>query len=278
MNKKFTILKVLSNNVVISQLDNDLYVLTGKGIGFGRKKGDIVVDDGIIEQKFIAIREDEKENYKKVLQNVSSDVVAVTEEIITLAEKRLGEELDFHVHIGLADHIDFSIKRIKEGIDIVNPFIYEIQTMYPVEFSIAEDAIDLINKMLKVKLPDSEAGFITLHIYSARVNQQVTDSLKYTRIVKEIVDFIQGKLNITIKEKSLEYARLMSHLRYALDRIDNGKVIKNVLLPAVKRQFKEEYKLSKEICKLISEKLEKPVPDDEVGYIAVHLGRLRSNT
>jgi transcriptional antiterminator len=96
-------------------------------------------------------------------------------------------------------------------------------------------------------------------------------------MVKEIVDFIQNELDISINGRSQEYARLISHLRYALYRIDEGKSFENVLLSSVKRQMKAEYKIAEKICKFIGEKLGKPVPKDEMGYIAVHIGRLKNN-
>jgi transcriptional antiterminator len=275
MNEQYVVSKVLSNNVVISERENKFYIFTGKGIGFGKQKGNII-DNSSIEQKFVAVDKEEKENYRKILQNVDKEIVAVTGEIISQASQKLNENLDFRVHVTLSDHIDFAIKRINEGIDIQNPFLFEIQIMYPAEYSIAQSGIELLDKRLNIRLPESEIGFIALHIYSARVNQSVAESLKYTSTVKEIIDFIQNELCISIKDKSNEYARLISHLRYALYRIDNGKVFKNILLPSVKKQLEDEFKISKKVCKLIQEKLGKPVPKDEIGYIAVHLGRLKN--
>ncbi|WDC85765.1 PRD domain-containing protein [Caloramator sp. mosi_1] len=63
-----------------------------------------------------------------------------------LAREKLGVELNPHIHIGLTDHINFAITRLREGINIVNPFEMEIKTMYPTEYSIAEEAIELIKK------------------------------------------------------------------------------------------------------------------------------------
>ncbi|KAJ53439.1 transcriptional antiterminator [Clostridium tetanomorphum] len=274
MTKEYVVIKMLSNNVVVTQKDDNYFVLLGKGIGFGKKKGDIISEGQNIEHKFIQINDKEKHNYENVLKNIDEEVLALTEEIIALASEKLGEELNSHIHVALADHINFAIKRIKEGIDIVNPFLYEIRTLYPIEYSIAEQTIKLVKDKLGIELPESEVGFITLHIYSARVNTDVSDSLKWTRIVKEVVDYISKRLNITLNEKSLEYSRLISHLRYAIYRIEQGKNLENMFLPSVKKQLKKEFEFSREVCDFISKKLNKKVPEDEVGYIAVHIHRL----
>lgn len=277
MDKEFVVSKVLSNNVVICEKEGKLYVLTGKGIGFGKSKGDIIKNENSIEKKFVAIDDEDKEDYFKILQNTEKSILAVAEEIIYMASQKLKEPLNSHIHVGLVDHINFAIRRVSEGIDIVNPFLVEIQTLYPIEYSIAEECIHLIEDRIGVKLPESEIGFIALHIYSARVNQSVSDSLKYTKLVKEIISFIQKDLDISINEKSLEYARLISHLRYALQRVDRGKTFENFLSPNLEKRLKKEFKVSKKVCTYIEKRLGKPVPDTEIGYIAIHIARLNDS-
>jgi len=277
MDIDYKVLKSLSSNVVVSEKDNNVYVLLGKGIGFGKKPGELITKGSNIEQKFIKIDDSEKANYVEIVKNVEAKILAVTEEIISLAEDILDEKLTSRIHIGLADHISFAMKRMEIGIDIINPFLNEIQTLYPNEYSIAVKGSKLIKEKLNVLFPESEIGFITLHIHSARVNEEVSQSLKYTRIVKEVMEYIQKILGIKTNQKSMEYARLVSHLRYALDRIENDKVLKNVMLEFVKTQMSEEFEISKKVCKFISEKLSREVCEDEVGYISMHIHRLKQS-
>lgn len=277
MNINYKVLKSLSSNVVVSEKDNNVYVLLGKGIGFGKKPGEFITKGSNIEQKFIKIDDNEKDNYVEIVKNVEGKILAVTEEIISLAEDTLGEELTSRIHIGLADHISFAMKRIEGGTDIINPFLNEIQTLYANEYSIAEKGSKLIKEKLNVDFTESEIGFITLHIHSARVNEEVSQSLKYTRIVKEVMEYIQEILGIKANQKSMEYARLVSHLRYALDRIENDKVLKNVMLESIKTQMSEEFEISKKVCKFISKELSKEVCQDEVGYISMHIYRLKQS-
>jgi len=277
MDINYKVLKSLSSNVVVSEKDDNVYVLFGKGIGFGKKPGEFVTKESNIEQKFIKIDDSEKNNYVEILNKIEGQILAVAEEIISLAEDTLGEKLNSHIHIGLSDHISFAMKRAEIGIDIVNPFLNEIQTLYPNEYSIAEIGTVLIKEKLKVTLPESEIGFITLHIHSARFNGEVSQSLKYTIIVKDVINYIQGILGIRTNEKSMEYARLASHLRYALDRIEKDKVLKNVMLESIKTTMSEEFEISKKVCEFISKKLSKEVCEDEIGYISMHIHRLKQS-
>ena len=278
MDINYKVLKSLSNNVVVSEKDSNIYVLFGKGIGFNKKPGELITKENDIEQKFIKIDHSQKESYVEILKNVEGEVLAVSEEIISLAEDILQEKLTSNIHVGLGDHISFAMKRMELGIDIVNPFLNEIQTLYPSEYSIAEKGTKIIKEKLKVTFPESEIGFITLHIHSARVNLEVSQSLKYTIIVKEVMEYIEGILGIKINQKSMEYARLVSHLRYALDRIEKDKVLKNVMLESVKSTMSEEFEISKKICEFISEKLSKEVCEDEASYISIHIHRLKQSS
>ena len=126
-------------------------------------------------------------------------------------------------------------------------------------------------------MPESEIGFITLHIHSARINEEVSQSLRYTRLVKEVMEYIQEILGIKNNQKSMEYASLVSHLRNALDRIENDNVLKNVMLESVKTVMSEEFEISKKVCEFISERLSKEVCEDEVGYITMHIHRLKQS-
>jgi len=277
MDIDYKVLKSLSNNVVVSVKDDNVYVLFGKGIGFGKKPGEFITKESNIDQKFIKIDGSEKDNYVKIMNNIEGEILAVAEEIISLAEDILGEKLNSHIHIGLSDHISFAMKRVETGIDIVNPFLNEIQTLYPNEYMIAEKGTMIIKEKFNISLPVSEIGFITLHIRSARVNEEVAQSLKYTRIIKEVIDYVQEILAIKKNEKLVEYARLVSHLRYALDRIENDKIPKNVMLESIKTSMSEEFEISREVCEFISQKLLKEVCEDEVGYISMHIYRLRQS-
>ena len=91
------------------------------------------------------------------------------------------------------------------------------------------------------------------------------------------MEYIQEILGINTNQKSMEYARLVSHLRYALDRIENGKVLKNIMLESVKTTMSEEFEISKKVCKFISQKLSKEVCEDEIGYISLHIYRLKQS-
>ena len=119
-----------------------------------------------IEKSFLSFDEN-KNKYDQLVKEVNRKVIGVSEEIIAIAEMEFGM-LNSNIHVALADHIGFAIDRIKMGLDISNPFIYEIQALYPNEYQVARKAQELIKDRLGIVISESEIGFIALHIHSAR--------------------------------------------------------------------------------------------------------------
>ena len=114
-------------------------------------------------------------------------------------------------------------------------------------------------------------------LFRSRGNEEVEQSLKYTKIIKEVIDYVEEIIGTKKNHKLVEYARLVSHLRYALERIENDKIPKNIMLQSIKISMSEEFEISKKVCEFISQKLSKKVCEDEVGYISMHIYRLRQS-
>lgn len=275
--KEYIVSKILNNNVILASdfITEEELILVGNGIGFGLKKGERVkIRNADIVKSFIAYNEDTKKQYLQLINEMDAATMGVSEEIITLAEKELGD-LNNHIHIALTDHIAFSIERLKSGFDIENPFLHEIQILYSEEFEIALKGKQIIKDRLKVNISDSEVGFIALHIYSARQDKKIIETMQDTRLLKNIIQLIQDDLNITIDNKDLIYSRLINHLKIAIRRAEENKYIENPLLNNIKLQLPQSYELSKKIGKYIEQQKYLIVREDELGYLALHIERIK---
>lgn len=269
----YVITKVLNNNVVIAKKNREEFVLVGKAIGFDTGKGKKVTEDRI-ETVFIR-QGNEKNNFDRVLQNIDSDIIGVSEEIISLCERELKSKLNEAIHISLPDHINFAFLRIKKGVKIENPFLNELKVLYPKEYKLSEKAIYMINSRFVTKLPEDEIGFICMHIKAGINKEKVSDALAYTKKIGEIMDLISKLLKKDIDKSSLEYMRTLTHLNFVIDRIINKKTVRNYLLDSIKKELYNEYDLAIKIAMKIENLFSVKVPEDEIGFIALHLERLR---
>ncbi|TCP28912.1 transcriptional regulatory protein LevR [Scopulibacillus darangshiensis] len=93
---------------------------------------------------------------------IDPPVAKITEEIIRYAESKLNGFLSKKVYLGMALHIQTSLKRIESGKTIFNPQLNKVRKAYKREFSLALDCIKMIEEKLLVDLPIDEAGFLTM--------------------------------------------------------------------------------------------------------------------
>ncbi|MGD8192513.1 glucose PTS transporter transcription antiterminator GlcT [Brevibacillus ginsengisoli] len=273
----YKIERAFNNNVVLakeSRTDVEI-ILLGKGVGFGAKPGDqLEADDHRIEKKFRLENESHIQQYRHLINQVDESIIGLSEEIIAMVAKDLSPNLNEHVHVALPDHIQFAIQRLQNGMEITNPFLYEIQTLYPKEFALAQKASRMIEERFSVTIPESETGFLSLHIHAAASAYPVSKTVKVTNLIKELVERVEKQVGTPIEKESMDYVRLITHLRFAVERIRQGKAVVNPLLDRIKEISGSSYKLAESLAKLIAERLEVDVPEDEVGYIAMHLHRL----
>ena len=274
-NNTYKIIRVLNNNVVLAKnLSNKAEaVLVGKGIGFGTKSGqEKRIPQEAIEKSFITYDEKLKRDYMELVEQMDETILSMCTEIIIMAERRLGE-LNSRLHIVLTDHIGFALERIKAGMEIYNPFLHEIQNLYEEEYQVGLIAQEIIEKETGIKVVEDEVGFIALHLNAARQHKDVKDTLKSTRLIKDLVTIIEVNLNYKV-DSDLTYSRLIHHLRGSIERVEKGQSVKNPLLETLRKEFKDSFKIAGKVKVKIEDELDVIVPDDELGYMAIHIDRI----
>jgi transcriptional antiterminator len=270
--------KTLNNNVLIAQ--HDAYgevVLIGKGIGFNRKSGDPIQND-IAEKMFVLKGEKEQEQYKNLLPFLDEDISNVIISAIELIRERTNSFLNEHIHIALTDHILFAINRLMRGMEIRNPFLVETRTLYPFEYEIAREVVGMINDMTDVNLPEGEVGFIALHIHSAMMNKDLSQVNQHSQLISRLTSMIEQQLDVTINKESVDYMRLVRHIRYTIERVLREERVEEPekIAKLLKEEYPLCYNLSWKLIKMMQQTLRKPVYDAEAVYLTMHLQRIQN--
>ncbi|NSQ45612.1 PRD domain-containing protein [Enterococcus faecalis] len=270
--------KVLIQNAVLVLDEGQEKVAVGKGVGFNKTKND-VLSRQLVERMFVM----EPEGLKKLqvlLSQIEDKYFLASEEIIQHAETVLGEKLNEHINIGLSDHIAFAAENIQNNIIVRNKLLSEIEILYSEEFAIAQWAVEYLTQTLEIPFSYDEAGYIAIHIHSARSGR--TDNSKSIRevtIVSEIIHLIEQELAIDIHDdkNSLSYSRLVNHLRLFIHRFQQNQyaVLDEEILEVVKKKYAESYEISKKVQVLLMRNFHYQVPNEELGYLSIHIERLR---
>ncbi|WP_242863900.1 PRD domain-containing protein [Clostridium tepidiprofundi] len=274
--EEYRIVKILSNNVILVEHRGTNYILVGKGIGFGRKKGQSLDNLEGIESKFISLEGLKSHDYRRFVKELDPKIIELTEKILKVASDELNQGLHPRIHAGLIDHIQFAIKRIKDGIVLVNPFLNETKLLYPKEYEVAEKAVKILSEGLNMEIPDAEIGFLTFHICGGVKENSKKEALENIKLINKVVNYVSKKIGFELEPSSFEYMRFVIHIRGVLCRVKDGKTIKNNLLTELKEKHTIEYRMAYDIAKIIQNHLKVNVPEDEVGYIAIHLMKLNN--
>lgn len=268
--------KIFNNNAILARdPDKHEFVVMGCGIAFKKNVGE-KVDENLIEKTFILKQKDASEKFKLLLEDIPTEHVSLCYDIIEYAKNILGVELNDYIYVTLTDHVSYALKLFDEGFNRPNPLIWEIKKFYPKEFSIGLKALELIEDELEKVLPEDEAGNIALHLINAQannMNSDVKDIANQTKKIQDILNIVKYTYNIPLDEKSLNYERFVTHLRFFFQRLNKKQDIESeddFLLKQVKVKYKKAYE-----CMLKVEKyLEMNLSDEEQLYLTIHIQRV----
>lgn len=277
---RMKIKKILNQNAVLVEADGQEKVAIGKGIGFDKKRNDLIFEREI--ERIFVMEPEGQLKLQNLLNQIDERFLFAAEHIIDYAETVLMEKLNEHVLIALSDHIAFSAENIKNGIVVRNKLLREIEVLYSEEFSVAQWAVEYLTKELAVPYTYDEAGYIAIHIHSARRGRISNHrSIREVTIVSNVIQLIERELSVDMhsEKMSLNYSRLANHLRLLLHRMNAQQyaVLDTEIVQMVKRKYPESYKIAKEIRVLLIKQYQISITSEELGYLAIHIERLRGS-
>ncbi|TFD93562.1 glucose PTS transporter transcription antiterminator GlcT [Jeotgalibacillus sp. R-1-5s-1] len=273
----YTVKKVLNNNVLIAGTNDSEVVMIGKGIGF-KRQAESTISEAEVEKLFVLRNQQEQDQFKKLLPHVDEELLKVVISSIELIRERTQSFLNEHIHVALTDHIVFAVNRLMRGMSISNPFLLETKALYPYEYEIAKEVVQLINDRAHIYLPEGEVGFIALHIHSAMMNKNVREVNSHSQLIGRLIQLIETQFDVQLDKESIDYMRLVRHLRYTIERVVRGEKVdepeKIALL--LKEEYPLCYNLSWKLIKIMQQTLKKPVYDAEAVYLTMHLQRIQT--
>ncbi len=267
--------KIINNNVVYSEELGEPVILIGRGIGFAKKVGDNI-PEGAIDQVF---RANSQVNFSSIINQLGSipdKHYAIGREVITEAHRLIGGKFNPTLFLTLTDHISFAIERYDKMQLFSNPILWEIKQYYPQEFEVGKFAVELIKTNLGIQFDENEAGFIAMHIASARYDSEFPDFLKSTTLLDQIIEHIQSFFNCRIDNDAFHFQRFVVHIRFLMSRIMKGGqwddgIPEDEYGKMISELYPREYLCSQEIAKMVQSQLGHRMTDTELGYMTVHI-------
>ena len=274
------IIRILSNNAVLAVIDSgEECVALGRGIGFGKKNGDDVNEE-LIESRFLKTSSGLNAFFTEILADIPPIYLSITEQIVSLARSALDIELQDTLFLALSDHINFSVKRYKKGMQIHNQLLWEIKRLYPDAFSVGLQALDIIEKKLQVRLPDDEAGFIALHIVNAAGESNMQKVILSTEIIKDVLSIVKYDLKMDFDEQSIDYQRFLTHLKFFTQRIIEKNFVAHheiSLYDDIDKKLPRAWHCAMKVADYVDIHYQYALTKDEIVFLTIHIERLRKD-
>ena len=270
------ILKVFNNNSIAAISDElgDI-ILTGSGIGFQKKIGDLV-DESKIEKTYL-FKDEQKKRFEQSIAEVPAVYFEIANKIVAKASKDLETDFSGEIFIAISDHLSFAVKRKKEHVYLPNIILNETKTLYKKEYQVGLWALDYIEKKIGIRLDDDEAGYLALHLVNFSFNDKANNAIRIVTLTKEVLNVIKTTMKIELEEDSIGYARISIHLKYLAERIfSNEEVNFEDTTQDIRDMLKENARLAlciNRIVKLIKDRYDYTLSPDEQTYLCIHIKR-----
>lgn len=184
--------------------------------------------------------------------------------------------------MNLTVHIAIAIKRIKQKKKIELPPDELEKLMQKKEFALATQLANALQSLFSVTLPESEIGYMTLHLLGAKVRQSDFHSKEPLQNLLEGIDpealRITEQLIVTVDE--IVDAALMRdrelrvglaiHFHSVLNRLRHGLGLSNPLLQEIKQMYRYTFEVLSSVMPGLEKETGLHIPEAEIGYMVLH--------
>jgi transcriptional antiterminator, BglG family len=274
------ILRVLNNNVVLARDEiGREAILTGRGLGFQRKRGQDV-DASLISRRYVLA--DNAQSVAEVIAGIPLERLALIERVFRKAARGLNTDVPSSTLIAVVDHINQAMERVRQGLAMDYPLRAEVAHLHPEELQLAEAMVEEINAAQEVQLPGGEAVALALHLFTAAIGAPSAQAAsEQSRLIGQVMGLLEKSFGEAFDADSVNAARFAVHLRYFLVRARTAVQIEDgtssLVAEALRTSDPDAYRVARRIRDLLEIRLNTVVTDDETAYLALHIARLTSS-
>lgn len=230
-------------------------------------------------------REKEELNIEEIKNRISLDILDI-KDIINLeliqkflhhVEQQLNLQFADNSFIALVIRISITIQRCLKG-KLIREF-NNIKIDVPKDelfYLVQEWFLSPANSFPKV-IPEEEIKYMVIHIKGAEIQERQGSSkdmeeMEITDLTKEVIYIAERETGIYLEDNEKLLRGLAGHLKMAIYRIKMQLDIMNPLLKDIKEMYPELFRTAGKCAKYIEDKENIILPEDEVAYLATHIG------
>ncbi len=215
----------------------------------------------------------------RLLNTIGDDILEGIEEAIGKTEALKNYPIADNSYVGLVVHMALAVKRLMNGERITFDTKILDELRESKEYDIARAIVIETGKIFDIHIPEDETGYITMHLKGVKYGNTLTDTGKIhvndyriIHLANELIRKVEQDTGYLLQNNNRLLIGLVNHLGPALARIQLGLEIQNPLLEEIKTRYSEYYEMTARSVGVIEEKVGVLVPEDEIGYLAMHFG------
>ena len=278
--------------------------LSHQGLSMVRKPGSGIEVEGTEENYRRAIRffigenidtklfrqlydSDGGENYAASLQKnhlgrlLDKEILRRVHECLEGMDNQRMDSLTENAYDGLVIHLAIAINRILQQ-DVIQ-VTGEWQEKMPrdEDYRLAEDIAAELEAEFEVSIPQLEIAYICLHLKGAkhekiqlpgREERMELADRELRQFVNDLIDAYDGQQAYLLKQDDEFMQGLLAHLQPTIVRLVHGMSIQNPVLADIKENYSEIYARCQRAAQVLADKVGRSVPEEEIGFLAVHFG------
>ncbi|WP_282925585.1 BglG family transcription antiterminator [Helcococcus kunzii] len=177
----------------------------------------------------------------------------------------------------LVIHIAIAIRRIE-----INQYFEKKlnnEFTHTSEFEIAKKIVNDIEREFSLDFPIDEVYYITMHLLGTKLilNKNAKtisskDDIKILDLATKMIKAVDKEMRVNLIKDPELFNSIVQHLKPSIYRYNNNMNIRNPLLSSIKANYPSAFDAAKIASKVIEEELGIKFNEDELGYIAIHLG------
>lgn len=268
--------KINTSAVVALDSNGEEIVVIGKGIGFPQVPYELE-DLTKIEKTFYSVQK----KYVNVIKEIPQSILIVCGDIADQAEIMLNCTLNPNLPFTLADHINFAMERLKNGVNLTSAIAYDISHLYSREYEMGQMALEMLSEKTGIILPDYEKVNLAMHFINAELESgDVRSVMQMAKIVDEITNIVERHFMIKIDKEDYSYNRFTMHIRYLIQRLQKKSEKTNSesanMLHTLAKENPDIYLCANKIVTYLRRTWKWNCNDEEVLYLMLHINRMKN--
>lgn len=275
--------RIYNNNVVLTvDHHGKESVMIGRGIAFGKRKGQLV-DPAAVEQTFVPEQGMSGERLSMTLSEIPAEILSIATLLESKVRAEGALELSNSFILPLADHLHYAVVRARDGVRVEYPLAPEVTVLYPREVEYGRTVLQMVRERLQVELDPNEAIPLALHLVNAQfATADMSQAFRMTEVFAQVFEIIEASYERKIDPDSMSAARFVTHLRYLFVRAsrastnhtEDDEVSQPSLLAALRADAPRAYACAQKVLLVLQMQLKQSLTRDELTYLTIHIARL----